>query len=88
MAIGAPGDVLRPAGAGCGRRDPAAGRHGGLLGGWLAGTAGVTATLLGSAVSYLLITLAPFVFPAWAGMDRPPPVDSLAEPAGMTSADG
>ena len=61
---------------------------GGLLGGWLAGTAGVTATLLGSAVAYLLITLAPFVFPAWAGMDRPPPVDSRAEPAGMTSADG
>jgi MFS family permease len=44
---------------------------GGLLGGWLAGTAGITATLLGGAVIYLLVTLAPFVFPAWADMDRP-----------------
>jgi MFS family permease len=45
---------------------------GGLLGGWLAGTAGVTATLLGGAVVYLLVTLTPFFFPAWAGLERQP----------------
>jgi MFS family permease len=54
---------------------------GGLLGGWLAGTIGLTATLLGSAVIYLLVTLAPFVFPAWKGMDRPPRAESRSEPA-------
>jgi len=54
---------------------------GGLLGGWLAGTVGLTATLLGSAVIYLLVTLAPFVFPAWKGMDRPARTESRSEAA-------
>lgn len=44
---------------------------GGLLGGWAAGTAGVTATLLAGGGIYFLVTLAPFVLPAWRGLDRP-----------------
>jgi hypothetical protein len=56
---------------------------GGLLGGWLAGTAGVAATLFGAGVIYLLVTLAPFVFPVWSAMDRPPPAVRTAEPAGI-----
>jgi MFS family permease len=58
---------------------------GGLLGGWLAGTAGVAATLFGGGVIYLLVTLAPFVFPVWSAMDRPPPEVRPAESAGATS---
>lgn len=53
---------------------------GGLLGGWLAGTVGLAAALVGCGVVYLLVTLAPFVFPAWAGMERRP-VDALARAA-------
>jgi MFS family permease len=58
---------------------------GGLLGGWLAGTVGITSTLLAGAVIYLIVTLAPFVFPTWAGMDRQPPAESQSEPADAIS---
>lgn len=45
---------------------------GGLLGGWLAGTLGLTAALLAGGVLYLLVTVTPFLFPAWKGLDRDP----------------
>jgi hypothetical protein len=43
---------------------------GGILGGVLTEAVGVRAALAGAAVVYAVTTLAPFVFPAWAGMDR------------------
>jgi MFS family permease len=43
---------------------------GGLLGGWVAGAAGLTAALLAGGGLYLLATLGPFVFPAWRDLDR------------------
>jgi MFS family permease len=64
---------------------------GGLLGGWLAGTAGLTAALLAGGGLYLLATLGPFVFPAWRDMDRrsdtptePPAVRSEPDGADVT----
>lgn len=53
---------------------------GGLLGGWAASTLGVTPTLVISGVSALLVTLVPFVFPAWRDLDRP-----AAEPSAATA---
>jgi MFS family permease len=43
---------------------------GGILGGALAETVGLTATLWIAAAVYFLTTLAPFIFPAWRQMDR------------------
>ncbi len=43
---------------------------GGILGGALAQSLGLTATLWLAGGAYLLTTLAPFVFPAWRQMDR------------------
>jgi MFS family permease len=45
---------------------------GSLFGGLLAQTTGLTAALVTSGSAMLLITLAPFVFPAWRGLDRQP----------------
>ncbi|MFB7412948.1 MFS transporter [Streptomyces sp. NPDC056202] len=46
---------------------------GGLAAGFLVERAGLTATLLGIGGLYFLATLSPLVFPAWRGMDAPPP---------------
>ena len=46
---------------------------GGLLGGWSAGTLGITTTLVAGGVIALLVTLVPFVFPSWKGLDRSAP---------------
>lgn len=43
---------------------------GGLAGGALAGALGLRPALLGCGLAYLLATLAPFLFPAWRGMER------------------
>lgn len=45
---------------------------GGLAAGWSAGAVGVTTTLVAVGVLYVLVTLAPFLFPAWKEMDRRP----------------
>jgi MFS family permease len=45
---------------------------GSLLGGLLAQTTGLTAALVTSGSLMLLVTLAPFVFPSWRGLDREP----------------
>jgi MFS family permease len=44
---------------------------GALLGGALVDVIGLRAALLAAGCAYLVTTLAPFVFPAWRGMDRP-----------------
>ncbi len=44
---------------------------GALLGGALVDGLGLRGALLTAGTAYLLTTLAPFVFPAWRGMDRP-----------------
>jgi MFS family permease len=44
---------------------------GSLLGGLLAGAFGLTAALVTCGLVMLLATLAPSVFPAWRGLDRP-----------------
>lgn len=46
---------------------------GSLSGGWFVDHAGLRPTLDVAAGLYLLTTLAPFVFPAWRGMDRAAP---------------
>lgn len=46
---------------------------GSLVGGALAAAVGLTAALLLTGAAMLLMTLAPFVFPAWRGLDRTPP---------------
>jgi MFS family permease len=43
---------------------------GSLLGGLLTQTAGLTAALVTSGSLMLLVTLGPFIFPAWRGLDR------------------
>ncbi|MFI8320767.1 MFS transporter [Streptomyces sp. NPDC085529] len=43
---------------------------GGLVTGLVVERAGLTATLLGTAGLYLLVTLAPAVFPAWRGIEK------------------
>ena len=58
---------------------------GGLLFGWLAGTAGLTAALLAGGGLYLLATIGPFVFPAWRDLDRPEP--PLEAPDARSAAD-
>jgi MFS family permease len=45
---------------------------GSLFGGLLAQTTGLTAALVTSGSVMLLVTLAPFVFPSWRGLDRQP----------------
>jgi MFS family permease len=45
---------------------------GSLFGGLLAQSAGLTAALVTSGSLMLLVTLAPFVFPSWRGLDRKP----------------
>lgn len=56
---------------------------GGLLGGWAAASLGVTTTLVAGGVVTLLVTLCPFVFPSWRGLDRPAPERApAATPAG------
>ncbi len=55
---------------------------GSLFGGLLAQTTGLTAALVTSGSLMLLLTLAPFIFPAWRGLDRQPaPVAAGAQPA-------
>ncbi|MBI1378412.1 MAG: MFS transporter [Frankiales bacterium] len=49
---------------------------GALLGGLMVEAMGLTATLVVLGAAYLLATLAPFVFPVWRGMDRPPAADA------------
>ena len=49
---------------------------GALLGGAMVGGLGLRAALLVGGLAYLLTTLAPFVFPAWRGMDRAAAVSS------------
>lgn len=44
---------------------------GGLAAGFLAGTAGMTAALLGVGGVYLLVTLYPVIFPVWKQLDHP-----------------
>jgi hypothetical protein len=44
---------------------------GALVGGALAAGPGLTAALLICGSVMLLVTLAPFVFPSWRGIDRP-----------------
>jgi MFS family permease len=44
---------------------------GALLGGAVAERAGLTTALLACGAAMLLATIAPFVFPAWRGLDRP-----------------
>ncbi len=46
---------------------------GGILGGLLVDGAGLRGALTIAGVAYLVTTLAPFVFPAWRGMERPAP---------------
>jgi hypothetical protein len=46
---------------------------GGLLAGMLVESAGLRPTLVLGAAVYFATTLAPFVFPAWRGMDEPVP---------------
>jgi MFS family permease len=46
---------------------------GSLVGGALTAAVGLTAALLLSGAAMLLMTLAPFVFPAWRGLDRQTP---------------
>lgn len=45
---------------------------GSLLGGLLADTAGLILALLGAGALMLITTIAPSVFPAWRGLNRPP----------------
>jgi MFS family permease len=55
---------------------------GSLLGGVLVGGVGVRWTFAALGVAYLLTTLAPFVFPAWRGLQRPQPTAAPdSEPA-------
>ncbi len=59
---------------------------GGLVTGLLVERSGLTAALLGTAGLYLLVALAPVVFPAWRGMDaaavsRPEPSPPAPAPA-------
>lgn len=53
---------------------------GGLLAGALVSGFGLRSALLVCAVGYGLATVAPFVFPAWRQMDRPPPPVPESEP--------
>jgi MFS family permease len=46
---------------------------GALLGGVLVDGLGLRGALITAGTAYLLTTLAPFMFPAWRGMDRPQP---------------
>jgi MFS family permease len=46
---------------------------GSLLAGLLAESAGLTTTIAIAGVSYLVVTLMPFIFPAWRGLQRQPP---------------
>ena len=55
---------------------------GALLGGYAVAGLGLRATLLGFGVAYLLITLAPLVFPAWRQLRRPEPVSAAPPPVG------
>ncbi|MFD8011248.1 MFS transporter [Streptomyces sp. NPDC058955] len=54
---------------------------GGLVTGLTVEWAGLTATLLGTAGLYLLVTLAPAVFPAWRGLDDGAAPASSSEPS-------
>jgi MFS family permease len=57
---------------------------GSLFGGLLAQASGLTAALVTSGSLMLVVTLAPFVFPAWRGLDRQPAraVPTVAAPSG------
>jgi MFS family permease len=54
---------------------------GSLYGGFIAQAAGLTAALTISGVVMLIVTLGPFVFPAWRGLDRQPSAASGVAPA-------
>jgi MFS family permease len=55
---------------------------GGLAAGFLAGSAGLTATLLAAGSVYALVTLCPLIFPAWKQLDGPGRLNQgTAEPA-------
>ena len=51
---------------------------GALLAGYLVEFAGLTPAVVGFGVAHLLVTLAPFVFPAWRQMRRPEPLPGPA----------
>jgi hypothetical protein len=51
---------------------------GSVGGGALVAATGIRTTLWLAAGAYLLTTLAPFVFPAWRGMERAPAPESVA----------
>jgi MFS family permease len=51
---------------------------GSLFGGLLTETTGLTAALVTSGSLMLLVTLAPFVFPSWRGLDRQPATATAA----------
>ncbi|MFG2618260.1 MFS transporter [Streptomyces sp. NPDC048507] len=59
---------------------------GGLAAGLLVDALGVRPALLGFGAVYLLATLAPLLFPAWRGLDRPPPPLNTPEPTRSGSA--
>ncbi|MEU9853836.1 MFS transporter [Streptomyces sp. NPDC047974] len=61
---------------------------GGLVTGLVVESAGLTATLLGVAALYFLVTLSPAVFPAWRGMDRVPLSSSEPSTPGPAPAPG
>jgi MFS family permease len=59
---------------------------GSLYGGLLAQSAGLTAALVTSGSLMLLVTLAPFVFPSWRGLDRKPTQVTTAAPSAAAEA--
>ena len=59
---------------------------GGLLGGWLAMQLGVTTAIVIVGVTYLVVTLDPFIRPAWRLMDRGAPGTLAPEPVTTSRA--
>ncbi|MGW6556876.1 MFS transporter [Streptomyces hydrogenans] len=60
---------------------------GGLVTGLVVERAGLTATLLGVAALYFLVTLAPAVFPAWRGLDAKPAAAPRLGPVRQLASD-
>ncbi len=59
---------------------------GSLFGGLLAQTTGLTAALVTSGSLMLVVTLAPFVFPSWRGLDRKPTHAQVAPQSAQAEA--
>jgi hypothetical protein len=56
---------------------------GGLIGGAIAGVFGIHTTLVALGTAYLLVTLAPLIWPVWRRLDdRPATVAVAREPVG------